>query len=517
MITPKGSVKTIALKCDVKGNVDAEATAGTTTYSLGITNAAGSITSTGQTSGQSVTETITQANGQAMTLRSGGSVTVVLDSSSPAQKWVQAGATDQTLAVFRVNATYEDIRLERMGLQIATSTLANDAMASNTPSDISKVTLWNGAKKIGEATFTSSDYATTTFSTGFGAADSDLIVAKDSQMLITVKGDIGTIGTVTNAFPGHLILVNHDASSSDDETNLGLKGTGLSSGTALYSGGSDTASNGARIAKAIPTVERVPLTSTKFSNTSGQNLYRFKVTAPAGTNGISLYKFTFSVATSVSGYLQELPGDGAEDPPVSDFRVTNFEVYCYSDAAFSVAACGNADNSGLLNGSGISDESTVIGSSTASVAGSPASNVQHINILFNPANPTSATAEGVVIPAGETRYFSLKASVTGASSTPSITTAMLGDAQFASLNNGQYTQDITAQGDNYEGTTAAGRYIFATTAANIDAWDDDDFIWSGNSTNTAPSVNTYDWFNGYLVPGLSNTDVGITETLTLTN
>lgn len=516
LITPKGSVKTVALKCDVKGNTDAEATAGTTTYSLGVTNAVASITSTGQTSGQSVTETITQNNGQAMTLQSGGSVTVVLDSSSPSQKWVQAGATDQTLAVFRVNATYEDIRLERMGLQIATSTVTGDAMASNTPSDISKVTLWNGAKKIGEATF-NNDYATSTFGTGFGATDADLIVTKDTQMLITVKGDIGTIGTVTNAFPGHLVVVNYDASSSDDETNLGLKGVGGSSGTSLYAGGSDTASNGARITKAIPTVERVALTSTKFSNTSGQNLYRFKITSPAGTNGISLYKFTFSVSTSVSGYLQELPGDGAEDPPVSDFRVTNFEVYCYSDSAFSAAACGNANNSGLLNESGISDESTVIGSSTASVAGSAASNVQHVNITFNPANPTSATAEAVVIPAGETRYFSLKASVTGASSTPSITTSMLGDAQLASLNNGQYTQDITAQGDNYSGTTVAGRYIFATTAANVDAWDDDDFIWSGNSTNTASSISTYDWFNGYLVPGLSNTDVGTTETLTLTN
>lgn len=522
LITPKGSVKTVALKCDVKGNVDAEATAGTTTFSLGVTNAAGSITSTGQTSGQSVTETITQNNGQAMTLRSGGSVSVVLDSSSPALKWVQAGATDQALAVFRVNATYEDIRLERMGLQIASSTDSNDTMASNTPSDISKVTLWNGAKKIGEATFSSTDYATTTFSTAFGATDADLTITKDSQMLITVKGDIGAIGTVTNAFPGHLIVVNHDASSSDDETNLGLKGVGSSSGTSLYSGGSDTTSNGARITKAVPTVERVALTSTKFSNTSGQTLYRFKVSSPAGTNGVSLYKFTFSVSTSVSGYLQELPGDGDQDPEVSGFRVTSFEVYCYSDSAFSVAACGNS--SGLLNGSGVSDESTVIGSSTASVAGSAASNVQHVNITFNPANPTSATTEAVVVPAGETRYFSLKASVTGASSTPSITTSMLGDAQFASLNDGAAGLDqsgsvdtpveLASIGDNY---TTTGRYVFATTAANVDAWDDDDFIWSGNSTNTAQSVSSYDWFNGFLVPGLSNTDVGTTEVLTLTN
>lgn len=398
-------------------------------------------------------------------------------------------------------------------------------MASNTPSDIAKISLWNGSKKIGEVSSLNNDYATTTFSTAWGATEADYTVLKDTQLLITAKGDIGTIGTVTNAYPGHLIVVNHDAGTcathvtGSTDTNCGAKGVGASSGTALYSAGSDTASNGARIAKAVPTVERVALSSTKFSNSTGQNLYRFKVTAPAGTNGISLYKFAFSVATSVSGYLQELPGDGDQDPEVSGFRVTAFEVYCYSDSSFSLAACGNS--SGLLNDSGISDESTQVGSSTASIAGSAASNVQHVSILFNPANPTSSTAEAVQIPAGETRYFALKASVIGASSTPAIQVAQLGDAQFASLNNAQSTysegdgvlNDLTIGGDNF----TTGRYIFATTAANVDAWDDDDFIWSGNSTNTSMSISTYDWFNGFLVPGLSNSDGGVSETLTLTN
>ncbi len=517
LITPKGTVKTVTVKCNVKGNTDSDATAGTSTFAFGITNATGSITSTGMTSGQAVTETITTATGQLMTIQSGGSLAVALDSSSPALKWVQAGATDQTVGVIRVTATYENVRLERMGLQMATSTSAGDGMASNTPSDITKVSLWNGAKKIGEATFTSSDYATSTFGTTWGATCNDVTcdysVAKDGQLLITVKADVGSVGTVTSAYPGHLIVVNYDASSADDEASRGLKGVGSSSGTALYAAGSDTAVNGARIAKAVPTVERVALSSNKLSDGTAKNLYQFKVTAPAGTNGISLYKFTFDVSTSTQNFTDPKNNTGS----LSTFRAHTFQVYCYSDSGFSTASCGSYDNSGLLNQGGLANATT-----NEDAQGSPDNDVAAnivpslIDVTFNPSDSTQgSTAEAVRVPAGETRYFAFKATITGSSTTsPQISTKMMGDATFASLNNVAYadlgtTNDLTSIGDN----SSTGRYIFATTASNVDAWDDDDFIWSGNSTNTTMSINTYDWFNGYLVPGLANSDVGTTETL----
>ena len=514
LIVSKGTVKTLALKCNVRANTDG--VAGTATYAWGLNNTAGNVVSTGVTSAQAVTEVLVAATGQAMTLRAGGSLAVVLDASSPSLKWVQAGATDQTVAVLRVNATYEDVRLDSIGLQLATSTTAADSMASNTPSDVSKVSLWNGSKKIGEATFTSTDYATSTFTTAFGATQPDFTVAKDSQMLLTVKADVGNIGTVTDAFPGHLLVINYDASWNDGadttSTNRGLKGTGINSGNTIWGAGTDTAANGTRIAKATPTVARVPLTSTKFSNLSGQNLYQFKVTAPAGTNGLSLYKFTFSVATSVSGYLQELPGGGNQDPGVSTFRVDTYQVYCYDDANFSSPSCGSTDNSGLLYGGGIADFSTIASTSAGS-------NEQIVSVRFNPTSLTNSTAEAITIPAGGIRYFKLTASVTGASSTPSIVVKMQGDATFAGLNDSTSLGDADTQGGDQ--TTKGdsftnGRYVFATTAANVDAWDDDDFIWAGNSTSTASSINTYDWFNGFLVPGLSNTDSGVSETLTLT-
>ena len=75
-------------------------------------------------------------------------------------------------------------------------------------------------------------------------------------------------------------------------------------------------------------------------------------------------------------------------------------------------------------------------------------------------------------------------------------------------------------GDNFTN----GQYGFATTASIVDEAEDadndakdNDFIWSDNATNTSMAIETYDWFNGYLIPGLSNTDQGVAETLTLSN
>ena len=259
-------------------------------------------------------------------------------------------------------------------------------------------------------------------------------------------------------------------------------------------------------------------------------MYKFKMSSPTGTNGIGLYKFTFLVSTSVSGYLQEFPNSasnagGGVSPPVSDFRITNYQLYCYSDAVFSVPSCPNSGTTGgLLNGSGVSDFSTMASSTNAN------NNDQEVSVWFNPSNPGSATKEAIYITGGDTKYFVLKGDITGASSTPSIVVKMQGDSQYLGLTGPQDGVDLPGstdtqaeqgvQGDDF----TTGRYVFATTAAVVDVAEDaendlkdNDFIWSDNATNTSMSINTYDWFNGYLVPGLSNTDVGVSETLTLTN
>jgi hypothetical protein len=499
-VIPKGTAKTVALKCNILAG-----SSGSPHWDL--VSDVDHVISSGITSGQTFSETVTAGTGKTMTIQSAGTLTVATDDTSPSLKWVQAGATDQTLGVFKVTSAYEDVKLVSMGLQLATSTNANDSMASNTPSDVSKVSLWVGSKKVGEASgFNSTDYATTTFSTAYGATEADYTVAKDASLLITVKADIGVIGTNTSAYPGHLIVVNYDGSSADDEANPGLKAQGMSSGTSVYGTATDKTTNGARIAKAIPTVEKVAMSGTLANEWN--TLYRFKITAPTAVDGISLYKFTFDVATSTGGG-QEAVGDVLSS---SLYRIGEFKVFCYDQPNFTVGSCGSFDNSGLLNVGGLAfgdfSDSAAVGSAEPS----------EVDIYFNPADSSlGSTKAAITIPSGATRYFELQGNVTGSGTTTagiSVTTKMLGDATFASLNNaingvdtGGTTNDLTVLGDNW----VTGAYIFATSAANVDAWDDDDFIWSGNS-KAVSAITTHDWFNGFLVPGMP-TEASVGQTL----
>lgn len=499
LIIPKGTIKTLTVYCNLTSAALANQTYGWGIDTLSTTN----VVATGMVSGSTVTPTGSADTGRTIVAQTSGALSVTEDPTT-ALKWIQAGTTDNTMVSLRFNATYEDIRLDTIGLQLATSSSAADAMASNTPNDLSKVTLWVGSTKVGEAYFNANDYATATL-TG-------VIVPKDSQLVVTVKADTGSIGTGLSARPGHLVLVNYDAANStnchggvDTSCQRGAIGVGLSSGTSVGSAGSDTSANGARLAKAVPTVTKLSVPSNTFTQTSsGKSLYRFSVSAPAGTNGVSLYKFTFNIATTSTNVV-ELADGGTPPTFVNDFGVTNIRVICYSDA-YVTPACGNTN--GLLNqfGLAIADGTNVDFDDTV-ISTDPDVDV---SVLFNPTATSGATPESIRIPAGSTYYFDLLGDIANATTTASISTKMFGDAQFAALNN-----DAGGNGGNGDDADnwTTGRYVFATTAANVDAWDDDDFIWSGNSTNTSQSINDYDWFNGYLVPGLNNTDTGVAESL----
>ncbi len=542
LIVPKGTVKTLSVKC----NLVAGAALGHQ-WEWGITDADASLTATGMTSGQTVdgSDSITANDGRIITAVSGGSLSANEDPVTPL-KWVQAGSTDNTLLSLRLNATDEDVIVNTLGLQIATSTDSNaPSNASNSPSDVAKVTIWNNATnpptKVGEAVFTSTDYATATL-TG-------VTVPKDGQVILTVKADAGLIGTSLAGRPGHMLFINYDASNSTNCDNAtcqrGVVGVGGSSGTTIGSAGSDTGTNGARLARAYPTVTKLSLPNNTFGqNATSKALYRFKVSAPSGTNGVSLYKFTFNLSTS-SKDVVELPTDDGDagsniDTDFSnDFTVANLQVKCYSDE-FVTPSCGNTN--GLMNqyalaiANGVEDNvdfgstsvhmpAFMVEASTEALAGGIADGDGTVlqgdqdvdlSVYFNPTATASGTPEAIRITAGTTRWFELLGDITNATTTHSITVKMQGDASFAV--GGHVTGRVADENGGKENTAdsddwSTGRYIFATTAGLTDLYSDNDFIWSGNSTNSSQNVVDYDWFNGFLVPGLSNTDTGVAETL----
>ncbi len=543
LIVPKGTVKTISMKCNLVSGANASGQ-----WNWGITDADASLNATGMTSGQSVdgSDAITGNDGRVIAAATSGTLAFALDSSSPSLKWVQAGSTDNALAVFRFNATNEDISINTLGLQLGTSTASADTYASNTPSDLTKVTVWDmslpvGQQKVGEAVFSSTDYATATLS--------GVVVPKNGQKLLTVKADIGGIYTSGPARPGHLALINYDASNSSNcsggvntSCQRGATGVGMSSGVAVGSGGSDSNTNGARIARSVPTVTKLTLPSNTFGQSaSSKSLYRFSVTAPASGNGISLYKFTFNVATSVNG-ITELPkatnGTAVGDTPsaTGQMTVSNFVVKCYADA-FVTPSCGNT--SGTLNqfSLAIADGNNAnqdFGSTSSDMTTAPISSssdgdddgdaqgdglVQDgspdvdFPVYFNPTASSGQTSEAIRIDAGTTKYFELLGDIANATTTTSISVKMQGDGTFSAGTHTEATNIGAFHINNQDDWTTKG-YSFATTVWAIDSWVDNDFIWSGNSTSTGQSIESYDWFDGFLVPGLSNTDTGVAETLT---
>jgi len=460
-----GSSKVLSLKCNVDSGSANGQTYGwglTLSKDVGDTSVVGA---TGVASGVVLNSSnglsINQNAGRQVKVGTSGLLSVILDASTLPLRLAKAGNIDENLTILRVSALGESVRLDRLGLQLGKSNL-------NSPVDLSKVSIWAGPTKVGEAVFIARDYATATLA--------GVTVPKDGQIFLTITGNLSNIGTGFPGRSGHLVAVDYDANSSSDGINLGLTGVGLTSGVTLSAKGLDTQSTGVRLVKATPVVTKLS-TQGVYANSPSQTLYMFKITAPAGTNGVSLYKFSFNTVSS-----------NAAD------QISNIKVYCYSDASTSVGSCGSLDGSGLLN-PGIG----VLMSSNG-----------NYSVLFNPASGSfGSIPEAIRIPAGATRYFEVKADLVGVSG--SILTRMQGDAAWQKT-----VCSIGAQsaGVCVEATDKVEEGTFTNIASQINSFSDNkDFIWSDNPFNTAPNVNDYVWMNGFLVPGLSNADTGSIEWL----
>ncbi len=448
LTVPKGTVTTLALKCNV-------ASGATGVYQFGYDSSA-SPTATGLISGQSVSIVENDSAGQRMTLASAGTLSVTEDSSSPSYKIVSAGTTDNTLNVLRFEGTNEDIRLQEIAL-VLTNT------SSSSPSDISKVTLWDGATKVGEAIFTGTNTVATSTITG------TVIVPKNDSKLITIKADLAGHGQGLVGQPGAFIAIDWDSSAT-----IGTTGIGQGSGQTIEAGGSgsDTSSAGIRVFKSVPTIELVSLPTSKL--TAGrQPIFRFKVTAsPQGSVGI--YQITFRMsttsATSQSG------------------MITDVNAYAFTDSGYSNPVSGLSTTDGRL---------------AASHSNTWAAATTDIEITANDGSNNTT----VIVPAGQTRYFEIQGTATLAGTQYSLATQLQGDAKFVS------DRASSAHPAGTSGTAAGSPATFLATSTYIAAAGDDDFIWRPFSTTTSQSANANDYTNGYGIIGLPT---GNTNTQVLT-
>ena len=455
LVIPKGTSKTLALKCDVAGNATAD-----DIFYFGY-DSASSPTPTGVTSGQDITETETDSIGQAMTIAAEGSYTVS-DDSTPGYSIVSAGTTGVTLLKLKFAATNEDIDVERVAFQLA-------GTASNTPLDLvgRRVTLWDGATQVGSAEFSTSDYATSTIiSTGA------FRVPSGGTKTMTVKGDIagisGTVGPLIAS--GDLVRVAYDGNSNG--TANGNYGKGVASGQTIDGTSSDVTPTGVRVMKSYPTFAKVDLSSSEklLQTVSGKTLYKFKVTADSADD-VHLYKLTFNVSSSsVSASTSE------------------FALFAFTDSGYSSADT-TFSSDGLVNANNY-----ISGCGASSYTVNTAACYQPSTFEIFPDKASATTTYKV--PAGTTRYFELRADV-------------------ATVESGTGTEYITVRLEGDAAFPAAISTLMGS-ASDIDDETNDDLIWSPNSTSSSIGIGDIDYTNGYGVVGLPSTNMN-TETITSAN
>ncbi|HJN62824.1 MAG TPA: hypothetical protein QGH03_01155 [Candidatus Paceibacterota bacterium] len=441
LLLSKGTSKTLSLVCDLSSGAT-----GIYWWGLDTGQASGFTGATGLTSGQTVTETLNEANGQLMTSATGGTLTPTLDTGSPGYRIVSAGSTGVELSRIKFSALNEDISLQQVALQLTD-------VASNTPNALvgRKVTLWDtDGNEYGSATFPTGDFATSTLTSTF-------TVPNGGSKILVVKGDIGAItanGPMTRS--GDLLKVDYDG---DNEGVNGNYGTGDASGSNITPAGSDTASQGVRIMAAYPTLERVALTSAeKVLETGANTLYKFMVTAVDGD--VALYKWSFSVGSSTV-YA----------------TTTNYELYAYTSNDFSSADT-TFSSDGLLNG----------GSAFNGLGDTTGATTQKsiVEIYPDKTGESSATTT-YVVPSGATRYFELRATASNlrtSTGSESISVSLLGDAAY-SVNAATWME----------------------VASGLDGDTNDDFLWSPISTTTQNTINDLDFTNGYQVQGLPSSNM----------
>lgn len=434
LIVPAGQTKIIALKCNIPKSLTAD-----DTIAWGV-NTSDTITGTGVNSSASLASTHATAAGQTMTLKSSGTLSVSLDSSSPGYYMAADGSVAQTVAQLKFTGTNEDMTLERVALQLTN-------YASSSGADLMKVTLWDGSTEVGQAVFTSTAVGSS-LTTGFHATSTlskTVIVPKDGEKILTVKVDLSGIGTSLAGVQGHLVAIDYD---NNDPT--GTRAVGKSSGSTINrTSSSDTASNGLRMFSAYPTVAKLSA-GTTLAGGSERELYKWSVKANGGD--VSLWNFTFRIATSST--------------PVntSSTTVTNLKVIAYDDTG---ARLTYGSSNGQLNAT-LTD---TVGAGTTDIA-----------FTFNHASGPSGTAnDRVTVPNGKTYSFALlgDVTITGAQTSGQIDTKLQSDDAYPSLS------------------------TFMAVASDVNSDSNNDFIWSPNATTTSQATHV-DWTNGYRVPGLED-------------
>lgn len=292
LIISKGSAKTIVLKGDVSGSAATDST-----HQFGL-QTANSIVSYGVSTGNSVTEDVTDSLGQTMTVTAGGTLRLSNSGSNPATGLVIADSTN-VMGVFNAEALYENIEVQKFGFTIS----------SGDDDNIAWLQLYDGSTKLGEIQVTGVNATITPSST--------FTINQNTNKTLTLKAITQRVGVLESGDSGDSIVITL--------TGMDVKGASTGSTALTKSGLDSVASNTQYIYKTKPTVTKVSLSG--MANGT-QDLFKFTLAADS-KGDVGFYKASFMVTTSTATItnfkMYEI--DGSAETDVSYTAYVIGEVY----------------------------------------------------------------------------------------------------------------------------------------------------------------------------------------------
>ena len=446
IVVAKGTSKTVTLKGDVVGS------SGTIRFGLTDRTASSSnasVVATGASTATAIAPAVTASDGQLMTLGSTGTVVLSTDASSPASKYIAAGATGVSVGEIRVTATSDSAQLSNIEIVVT------DTHGSNVYNDIAKAYLYDGSTKVAEMTPTSSHLY-------FALADNALVVPSGyTGKSVTVKLDMNSVGAGETGVSGDALTL------SVAEDGYTFKGVGSGTNVAVGDASGTFSGSALYFARTFPTITpRVALSSTTLASGT-MDLYKFSVSAPS-YGDVALAKMAFIVST----YTPNQSTYTGASTTVSSFNV-------YDDA-------GNALFLTATSGRAYVDYT----------AGSTDGTKMLVNAaVFTGSNFSGAGSNIYIIAKGSTKTFTLKGSVTNPQTGSNVTSILVGDSAMA----GTYPAPAFAEGINGD----SSEVNLTSGPLNAFIWSD---LWDGAANLTTLAGNR--WFNGYRLSSLTASDTG---------
>lgn len=445
LILTKGTSKTLVLKADVGGS----ATGG---YQFGL-GGADAVIAYGNSTGNTVDETISSNHGQLMTVTTNATLEIAATNDITSDALIPGNTDGVTIGSFNFRAKYADVDLEEVYLTVA-------AVNNGGPDQFDKIYLYDGTTKVAEATATTTDAAIGSYNTvHFNMIGTPVKLTAGTPKNLTVKVDTSDVD-----------YYNYGGSSkgeSGEGFTLSINAKGdvhARAAGGILAAGSKTLNSATlknyTVYKSVPTVLTNDMVSGGIvsgtllaGSTSNKELYKFSVTADAAGD-VALYRVAFMVTTSTA-------------------TATNWYLYEGGNQVAATTTVQYVDN-------GVDKGYVVVDLIFTSDGTAPETNYSDV--------------KAYTVSKGATKTFTLKA---GTLTGPSGTTS--GSIQVQML------------GDRAHPTTypSAALTLFANVNDYSFIWGD---LWRTYDTASTTNEEAEQWTNGYLVPTGATTRLQATST-----